>query len=71
MPLSAEAALDKDRRSGLCEMQHRHFAAIATIIRQANCVSDRIEMAEHFATSLPETNPRFDRKRFLDAAIGQ
>lgn len=67
MALSETAAARKDR-SGLGPMQHRHFATIATIIRDFTYHKLPASMlAEHFADQLGRTNPRFDRSRFLAA----
>lgn len=62
--LSPEAATRKDRMAGKSEMQHRHFATIATILR--NMAATRA-VCEHWADELAPTNARFDRKRFLTA----
>jgi hypothetical protein len=73
MPLSKQAALSKDKTSGLAPMQHRHFATIATIIREMPANGTALgqfapeQVAELFANRLGETNPRFDRDRFLAA----
>lgn len=75
MPLKSAAALSKDRTSGIGEMQHRHFATIATIIHKMDKVSNqehgfidiREDVADHFADWLASTNPKFDRERFLRA----
>lgn len=75
MPLSASAALSKDRRTGSTPMQHRHFTTIAKIIRDMDKVHNgehgfvdiREDVAEEFANALARTNPRFDRERFLSA----
>lgn len=75
MALTEKSALAKDRRNGLGDMQHRHFATVATIIRGMEKVSNqehgfidiREDVAEHFADQLAKTNPRFDRARFLAA----
>lgn len=71
MPLSATAALSKDRTTS-CRMEHRHFAKIAGIIATLPRDLDghfcsRAETARHFAAELSCTNPRFDRDRFLRA----
>ncbi len=67
MPLSKQAALNKDKTTGLAPMQHRHFATIATIIRDSNNAAHRHYMANVFADRLGETNPNFDRERFTSA----
>jgi len=76
MPLSKEAAKRKDERTGITPMQHRHFATIAVIIKdmcelyvgpERNTCFFPAEIARHFADRLAETNPRFDRERFLEA----
>lgn len=72
MPLSNTAALAKDRRTGLAEMQHRHLATIAEIIRRlaydgTMSPADSEIVADHFARELRKTNPRFNAARFLAA----
>lgn len=71
MALKASAAHHKDITTGLATLEHRHFATIATIIRDMQnrgfTNSDCILVAEHFANQLRATNPKFDRKRFLAA----
>lgn len=69
MPLKSETAMRKDVNSGLGEMQHRHFATIATIIRAMPDDLFSRGVANHFAEMLKETNPRFDRARFLKACL--
>ena len=76
MHLKPETALAKDRRSALCPLEHRHFAAIATIIRDLHAqgtmsLSDAGCVADHFADALAKTNPRFDRARFMAACAGE
>lgn len=69
--LTKESAHRKDITSGLSDMQHRHFATIATIIREGAFAEEtRQEVAETFADRLWMTNPNFDRKRFLLACKG-
>lgn len=71
MPLTKNTAHRKDLNAGIGDMQHRHFATIATIIREMGegaMPLDRAsrEMISHrFADRLRSTNPRFDRRRFL------
>lgn len=68
--LTTEAASRKDERTGLADMQHRHFATVAAIIRTMPEIpgdGTRERVAEHFANELVRTNPRFDRGRFLKA----
>lgn len=67
MTLSTKAAHRKDISTGISEMQHRHFATVATIIRALPDAGLRADVAEHFADSLASSNPRFDRARFLAA----
>ncbi len=62
--LTQESALRKDLNSGLGEMQHRHFATIAAILRDIG--TDR-DTCEAWADRLRRTNSRFDRRRFLRA----
>lgn len=68
--LTTKSALSKDRRTGLSPMQHRHFATIATIIRNYGFDGSpgRTILANHFADELAGTNPNFDRGRFLRAS---
>lgn len=49
------------------EMQHRHYAAIAAIIRDIEADVMRGVIADHFADGLRATNPKFDRARFIAA----
>lgn len=66
--LTQESATRKDARTGLADMQHRHFTTIATIIREANVAeSARQEMEDVFAARLNSTNPKFDVARFRRA----
>jgi hypothetical protein len=72
--LKPESAHRKDLTAGLGNMEHRHFATIATIIREMDrgliaCSegATRKFVAELFAERLPATNPKFDRGRFLAA----
>lgn len=70
MALSTKAAASKDKRAGLGEMQHRHFATVATIIHDmAIDAATRETIAAAFADKLALTNPRFDRRRFIAACI--
>lgn len=72
--LKDTTAQRKDITTGLARLEHRHFATIATIIREIDhgliaCSTDatRKFMAETFADKLARTNPKFDRRRFLRA----
>lgn len=64
MPLKPDAALSKDRNTGKSDLQHRHFATIATIL--VNLGADR-KTCEDWADELRPCNPNFDRARFLRA----
>lgn len=72
MALKPDAAHRKDVGK-MADMQHRHFATIATIISRLPDGGDdyendlRGEVAQHFADHLRATNPNFDRSRFLRA----
>lgn len=75
MPLTTESAARKDNTTGAnAELQHRHFAFIATTIKalkpDMNATQWRI-MQENFENACACTNPRFDRRRFLAACGGQ
>lgn len=64
MALTTQAALRKDRRNARGpELQHRHYAVIAGILKDWRNRST----AEFFADRLRATNPNFDRDRFLRA----
>lgn len=73
MALTPRSALNKDRTSGKGELQHRHFATIAAILADLDGENSGVsrgqhrDICEHFADHLAETNPRFDRDRFLAA----
>ena len=64
--LTPESALRKDRTT-TAQLEHRHFAEIARIIRYMANRAAQEETALHFARELAGTNPRFDRARFLRA----
>lgn len=71
MALTAESAARKDRTSGTgTELQHRHFAFIAsTLASLRNDLSNAARQAtvHRFADDCAASNPRFDRARFLTA----
>ena len=74
MPLTPESALAKDQRTGLAPMQHRHFSTVALILREVRQCDPTLLDAEtfetlcrRFAIRLADTNPKFDRERFLAA----
>lgn len=73
MALSTQAANRKDIRSDLCSMEHRHFAAIAAMLRNMPRGAFPADgpayetIVNHFANELRATNPRFDRQRFMAA----
>jgi hypothetical protein len=66
MPLKPETATRKDRNATPVKMQHRHYATIAQIIADMP-IYQRHVVAEHFATKLKDTNPAFNRDRFIAA----
>lgn len=77
MALETKAAHRKDLNAGIGPMEHRHFATIATILREMpetmngrTVINLRDDMAEYFADRLRYSNPRFDRDRFLRACAG-
>ena len=57
-------------------MTKRDFELIARVVKQVgedgalamDSAGDRIALAEQFADALAETNPRFDRARFVEAS---
>lgn len=72
MPLSKEAARRKDAITGATvKFQHRHFAFIARVVADSWTIFADTEQLETFAgklaDSLADTNPNFDRARFLAA----
>lgn len=70
MALSTKAAARKDIRTGKSEMQHRHFATVAAILRMLPLDTHTQEIVvNHFADELADCNPKFDRHRFFKAAL--
>ncbi len=74
MPLKPATAAYKDSLGAKnpATLQHRHFAVIAGILadlgpNQGVFPNQNQAICEHFADGLAETNPKFDRKRFLAA----
>lgn len=68
MALEKKAAHRKDIATGIADMQHRHFATIATIIREMPAdVYGPEQVARIFEARLRNTNPNFDGDRFLRA----
>ena len=72
MALTKQSAHRKDLTTGIAGMEHRHFATIATFIREMDkglvpCSekATREFVAYYFADQLRFTNPQFDRARFL------
>ena len=51
-------------------LQHRHFVLIAQAIATLPIECNRSVVAQHFASMLASTNPRFDLARFLLCAMG-
>ena len=69
--LTEKSAHRKDITTGLADMQHRHFATVATIIREMPVdVYGPEQVAEIFADKLALTNRNFNRDRFLRACRG-
>ena len=69
--LKQEAALRKDRTTRT-ELQHRHFAFIASVIagmptHAASLRAQQRSTALAFADACAASNPRFDRARFMRA----
>lgn len=65
--LTEEAAARKDARNAKAapgDLQHRHFAVIAGILKDQG--ADRDTCAD-WADRLSPTNSRFDRRRFMAA----
>ncbi len=66
MPLSTQAAMQKDKTTGKSvELQHRHFAFIAAVIADIPDGQQRYEMAYHFGLACRKTNANFDHDRFM------
>ena len=68
--LTEQSAFRKDRNAATPSLQHRHFAFIAQTIRDMPERVNRIPVARAFADKLAQTNPHFDRSRFLAACRG-
>lgn len=64
MALKSDAAIRKDLMTGKSELQHRHFATIATCLRNMQADDETIRA---WANELMPTNPRFDPFRFTVA----
>ncbi|OHV58137.1 hypothetical protein LCM4576_08360 [Mesorhizobium sp. LCM 4576] len=54
-------------RATMPAMQHRHFAAIAAMVRDLPERVNRLTVARSFAGKLASSNPNFDRERFIAA----
>lgn len=74
MPLKSDAAARKDRLTaqGGVLMEHRHMAFIAATIKNmpahaASLRTSKRSVALAFADALAQSNPRFDRVRFMTA----
>jgi len=65
--LNPHAAARKDARFDITTLQHRHFAAIAGIIAAMVNDDERRAAARHFVRCLANSNPRFNRERFIAA----
>lgn len=58
----------KDLNAKTAHFEHRHFATIASIIREMpNDYNGRLLVAEEFAKRLRATSTRFQESRFLAA----
>lgn len=71
MPLTPASALRKDVTSGKCRREHRHFATVAAILRTPPMRPyEHVDaIVQHFADELADTNPNFDRARFVAACM--
>jgi hypothetical protein len=68
--LKPDTALRKDRNNARQPvLEHRHYAVIAGIIRAGFGGDTRAVVANVFATHLADTNPKFDRARFMRACL--
>jgi len=74
--LTQESAARKDRTTGATtELQHRHFAFIAAVIKAMPSHAPTLRAQKRstalaFADACAGSNPRFDRQRFM-AACGE
>ena len=66
----------RDAKQTAVDLQHRHFVFFARVLNHAQrrglmpTEPDRAAMLlDHFAKALAETNPNFDRDRFLLACL--
>lgn len=71
MPLTEQTALRKDLHTAPVQMQHRHFATIAAMVRELPERVNRLTVARSFADKLAHTNRNFDRARFIAACQGE
>lgn len=69
MPMSEQSLLNKDQRTaeGKPQLEHRHFAVIADVVKQMMPLSTRTVVAQHFAKHFVARNKKFDALRFLRA----
>lgn len=71
MALTVKAAREKDLRTGISPMQHRHYATVATIIREIPedvlAPASKQALAEYFCFRLRNSNLNFNPARFLAA----
>lgn len=76
MPLTANAALSKDKSTGKgVTLQHRHFAFIAATLKASKRAPDAMDeyllgwgdIVKTFASECQATNPNFDWNRFMRA----
>lgn len=70
--LTQESALRKDHTNIKSSLEHRHFAFIAGVIaampaHAATLRAQKRSVALAFADACADSNPRFDRGRFLRA----
>ena len=73
MPMTTSKQLAKDKRtaSERPQLEHRHFAVIAAIIKRMpqwnNANDQRRAAAHHFARELRASNKVFNEQRFIAA----
>lgn len=64
---SAYRSKDKRTAEGKPQLEHRHFAVVANVVKQEPNDIKRSYMANHLANGFERTNKKFDRLRFLQA----
>lgn len=67
MPLSTTAQYNKDKQTARYnpQLEHRHYAVFANVIKNYIHRDIRVRVANRIADGLKTTNPKFSKVRFL------